>query len=83
MNDEQLLDLVSSTETMSFYELCSALGEDRPEKDDRKAWWELFQALERLEKAGLIEVERDAKSRIDSLILTEAGVSEVREARMR
>lgn len=75
--DITILKAIPSTEPATFRELCSALGSDKPEKGDKRAWWELFSSIEKLEKQELIEVDRNGTS-IDTLILTEAGAAMVR-----
>lgn len=73
MTSAQVLSAIPSTEPATFNEFLRALGGDFDGD-----WRELFQTVEFLENAGLVEVER-LNGRIDTLILTEAGVAQVRE----
>jgi DNA-binding transcriptional ArsR family regulator len=84
MNDE-LLDILracSSTEPATFSEFLRGLP-DIPERGDKPAWSALFRKLDILERDGYIDVERDGNNRIETLRLTDAGISEVRGERPR
>jgi DNA-binding MarR family transcriptional regulator len=59
--------------------MLQGMGADAPERDDKAAWRELFQALESLEKMELVTIER-ANGRIDTLMLTSVGAELAREA---
>lgn len=72
MKLKTLLSAVGSTEETTFGELCSALGDDRPE--DKSEWRDLFLSIDAAENNGQIEVSRSGRQ-IDSLILTESGVA--------
>ena len=78
MNEDDLnfLSLIGSTESTSFGELCSAMGDDCP--SEKSEWRALFQRIRDLERESYIEVSRTA-GKIDSLLLTEAGANLVRE----
>ncbi|MGH8597515.1 MAG: hypothetical protein ACREXT_12730, partial [Gammaproteobacteria bacterium] len=73
----KLLSAIGSTEPSTFYEFCSALKDDCPEKGDRDAWRELFGSLELAARHGFLDIERTEKS-IESLQLTAAGANRVR-----
>jgi len=75
----RLLTTISSTEPISFRDLCFDLGDDRPEKGDNAGWRELFESIEALEQCALVEVSR-LNGRIDSLQLTDLGAERAREA---
>ncbi|MEW6212922.1 MAG: hypothetical protein AB1631_31655 [Acidobacteriota bacterium] len=79
----ELLSAIGSTEPSSFGEFCSSLGADRPEQGDRPAWSALFRELERAERDGLVEIERDGRGRIDSLMLTSEGAARIRDMKDR
>lgn len=72
MNTLKVLKCIGSTESSSFNEICQGLGDDCPEH--RSEWGQLFRLLETAEKDGLIEIDRASNGRIDSAILTEAGL---------
>lgn len=77
MTEQDLLDAIGSTEPSSFNEFLHALGDEAPEREDKTGWRKLFKAIEKAAEDGLIEVSR-AGTKIDSLILTEAGIARVR-----
>lgn len=74
---KEILRAISSTEPCTFSEFLRGLP-DAPERGDREAWAKLFDKMEMFENLGLVEIER-VNSRIDTLILTEAGVAKVKE----
>lgn len=77
-NRNDILAAIPSTEPADWWEFMNALP-DTPAKGDREAWAELFRTIRALERDGLIEVERaDKDGSIESLMLTSAGVEEVR-----
>ena len=80
MNIQTILEATSSTEPSSFSEFCRALGSDCPERGERDEWAELFDCVKAAEILNFIEVER-VNGKIDTLILTEAGVARVKELR--
>ena len=80
MNIQTILEAVPSTECASFSEFCRALGSDCPERGERDDWAELFDCIKAAENLDLVEVER-VNGKIDTLILTEAGVARVRSQR--
>lgn len=80
MNTIEVLRAISSTEPSTFSEFCRGLSAC-PERGDKGAWAEVFDTLEAVETLGLIEIERDRSNRIETLILTDAGVARVKEAR--
>lgn len=73
-----LLSSIGSTEPSTFGEVCQALGDDKP--SDRDEWREFFGLANAAEKEGLIEVEK-LDGKIESMILTEAGVAKLKEMR--
>lgn len=73
---DKILAAIGSTEATTFSEFCHAYA-DCPEKGEREAWRELFDALRELERDGLAEVERAGRN-IQSLMLTDAGADRVR-----
>lgn len=73
-----ILKAIPSTEPATFYEFVGALGDDAPERGDKKGWWELFRDLEDLADSAVIEIERQA-THIESLMLTEIGAATYRE----
>lgn len=75
----KILEAIPSTEPATFGEFCRAY-DDCPEKGDREGWAEVFDKLNTLENLDLIEVER-ANDRIQTLILTDAGVQRLKELR--
>jgi len=80
-----LLEAIPSTEPASFDEFCRALGPEKPDRDEKREWWELFVDIEALESEDLVEIERtkrgNGRLQIDTMILTEAGVAVLREMR--
>lgn len=73
-----LLSSIGSTEPSTFGEICQALGDDKP--SDKGEWRDFFGLVTAVEKEGLVEVEKfDGK--IESMILTEAGVAKLKEMR--
>lgn len=77
MDDITLLRAIPSTEECTFRELCSALGEDKPERGDKPAWGKLFGQLRRFEREGLIEIDWN-NNEINTMVLSESGASRVR-----
>lgn len=73
-----LLSSIGSTEPSTFGEICQALGDDKP--SDRGEWREFFGLVDAAEKEGLIEVDK-SDGKIESIILTEAGVAKLKEIR--
>lgn len=69
-----LLNAIGSTEPTTFSELCDALGPDKPEKDDKRAWYILFELIRRAEEDGDIVVDRDGRT-LNSVMLTADGVA--------
>ena len=80
MDIKTVLEATPSTEPSSFNEFCRALGSDCPERGERDDWAELFDCIKAAENLDLIEVER-VNGKIDTLILTEAGVARIKELR--
>jgi hypothetical protein len=78
---QALMEAISSTEPSTFREFLGSLRDDSP--DDKREWWELFRDLETLESELFVEIERLKGGKIDTLILTEAGVARLRELRER
>jgi DNA-binding transcriptional ArsR family regulator len=76
MGEDSVLSAIGSTEPSSFSEFCRAL-KDCPMKGDVAGWREVFETLERLERQGLVVVERQGRS-IESLILTDTGADRIR-----
>ena len=72
-----LLAAIGSTEESSFGEMCNALGDDCPDKGDKTAWHTLFNMINIAEEEELVEVHRNG-TKIDGLILTEAGITELK-----
>lgn len=74
-----LLKAIGSTEPSDFNEICRALGDDCPRPSDSEyTWRDFFAALNTAQDQGLIEVDW-AGNRINTVILTEAGVAKVKE----
>lgn len=78
MNIIDILRAIPSTEPATFNEFCNGLP-DCPEKDDKRAWANLFQLIKMAEDMELVEIERFG-SRIDAMQLTTLGAERVREA---
>lgn len=73
---DEILKACPSTEPATFYEFLSEL-DDVPEKGDKPEWAALFRAIEKAERAGLIQVQRD-DGKIDLLMLTPEGAERVK-----
>lgn len=71
-----MLAAIPSTEPATFNEFLRGY-DDRPERDDKRGWAEMFTDLETLESQGLIEIDR-TNGRIDTLMLTAEGADLVR-----
>lgn len=76
MHNIKMLAAIPSTEPATFNEFLRGY-DDRPERDDKRGWAEMFQDLETLESQGLVEIDR-MNGRIDTLMLTAEGVDLVR-----
>lgn len=76
MDIADVLLAISSTEESTFNEFVSGLPEV---PSDSTEWSELFQQLDHLESAGLVEIDRGYNNRINSLQLTADGVQQVKE----
>lgn len=77
MKLDTLLKAIGSTEESSFSEICRSLGDDCPERGDKEEWSEFFQLIDQAENNKLIDVSW-TEGRLDGAILTEAGVTRVR-----
>ena len=75
------LGAIGSTEESTFSEICRGLGEDRPEKGDKRGWCDLFDTIRKAENDGLVEISYGRAGEIEGAILTEAGVAELRRLR--
>ena len=71
-----ILQSIGATAPSTFAEFCRAYP-DTPEKGSVDEWRAVFEAFERLERSGLIVIER-INNRIESLQLTDAGADRVR-----
>lgn len=74
----EILQACPSTEPATFSEFLRGLS-DVPSKGDREAWADLFDRVRQAENMGLIEVERDANNRMESVILTGEGVAALKK----
>jgi DNA-binding MarR family transcriptional regulator len=80
MNEETVLAAIGYSEETTFGEFCTALAGDCPE--NREEWRDLFSLLQGLERRGFVEIDK-LNGRIDTLTLTDAGASRVRQKSVR
>ena len=74
MNFRTLLIAIGETKSGTFYEICDALGDDRPAKGDQRGWIDFFDGLRQAEFAGLIQTTAPHPGdRFEAAILTESG----------
>lgn len=73
-----LLKCIGSTEPSSFSEICNALNDLSEQPTEKREWAAMFKLLDELAKSGYVEVERDRNGKIESVILTEQGITEVK-----
>lgn len=89
MKTDTLLLAIGSTNPVAFGRFCHCLGKDRPARVDpeatadeqratRRAWRELFEALEAAEKEGLLFIERAEDGTIEQLVLSKEGADRAR-----
>lgn len=82
MKIHTLLGAIGSTEPSTFEEVLQALGDEAPARGEKKEWFDFFTSVNAAEKKGLIEVEKQPDGKkVESMILTEAGVARLKEIR--
>lgn len=77
MDNNIILAAIGSTEPSKFSEFCYALEKYCPEREDKKAWADLFRTLELLTTEQMVRVERK-NGRITELQLTKKGADYIR-----
>lgn len=83
INDYQrrIMSAIGSTEPSTFGELCGGLKRAGMYPDSKAEWKLVFETIEQLEAAGLLEAERyGPEDRLQQVQLTEAGAAIVRSA---
>lgn len=70
-----LLGAIGSTEESTFSDVCRGLGDKCPSDENGISWKYFFATLNTARDRGYVTVS-ECGTRIDSMILTEAGVAE-------
>lgn len=81
MNTADVLRAIPSQEESSFNEFVRDLRAEGAFDPDTDSWADLFEALDFLEQAGLVEIDRGFNNRINTLLLTPDGAAQVKEQR--